>query len=260
MDKKTILVVGAHMDDCEIGAGGLIVKAVRKGHRVVLVNVASDYSTWCITRGREKEVKEKILKKAEEMGIEKRFLGYGYQSVPLDLEAARKIAETILDVKPDITLFHNQFDVSPPDHRTIGLISEYAIRDANNIVVDANGALGGRTISYGREMYAYEVMPTSEFRPDVFIDISDVVKEVVEIPGYFDRLYGEYPPSEKAGSIRSRIKIDYLSEKEIALYTHGELKLATACLRGFQCGVRYAEAYAALDKVITGKRILQTII
>ena len=45
MDKKTILVVGAHMDDCEIGAGGLIIKAVRKGHRVVLVNVATDYST-----------------------------------------------------------------------------------------------------------------------------------------------------------------------------------------------------------------------
>ncbi|MBA7528565.1 hypothetical protein ES705_20752 [subsurface metagenome] len=57
MDKKTILVIGAHMDDCEIGAGGLIVKAVKKGHRIVLVNVASDYSTWSVTKGREKEVK-----------------------------------------------------------------------------------------------------------------------------------------------------------------------------------------------------------
>ncbi len=252
MDKKTILVVGAHMDDCEIGAGGLIVKAVRKGHRVVLVNVATDYSTWCVTKGREKEVKERVLKKAEEMGVEKRFLDYGYQSVPLDLEGARKIAEIILEVRPDITLFHNQFDVSPgpADHRTVGLISEYAVRDANTI-------LGGKTISYGREMYSYEVMPTPQFQPDTFIDISDVIEEVVEIPGYFDRLYGEYPPSEKAGAAKSKIKI---AEKEIILYTHGELKLSTAKLRGFQCGAGYAEAYMSLDKRIIGKRILQEIV
>ena len=56
MDKKTILVIGAHMDDCEIGVGGLIIKAVRKGHQVILVNVASDYSTWCVTKRRKKEV------------------------------------------------------------------------------------------------------------------------------------------------------------------------------------------------------------
>ena len=39
-----------------LGQGGLIIKAVRKGHRVVLVNVATDYSTWCVTKGREKEI------------------------------------------------------------------------------------------------------------------------------------------------------------------------------------------------------------
>ena len=62
------------MDDCEVSAGGLIIKAVNKGHRVVLVNCASDYSTWCVTKGREKDVREKILRKAKEMGVEKRFL------------------------------------------------------------------------------------------------------------------------------------------------------------------------------------------
>ena len=63
MDKKIILIVGAHMDDCEIGAGGLIAKAVKKVHEVVLVNVASDYSTWCVTKGREKRLEKKFQKK-----------------------------------------------------------------------------------------------------------------------------------------------------------------------------------------------------
>jgi len=59
-DKRTILVIGAHLDDCEIGAGGVIAKAVRKGHRVVLLNVASDYSTWRTTKGREKEIRQAL--------------------------------------------------------------------------------------------------------------------------------------------------------------------------------------------------------
>ena len=89
MERKTILAIGAHMDDCEIGAGGLIAKVIKRGHRVVLVNVASDYSTWCVTKGREEEVKRRVLKKAEEMGVEKRFIGYGYQAVPRDIEAMK---------------------------------------------------------------------------------------------------------------------------------------------------------------------------
>ena len=258
MDKKTILVIGAHMDDCEVGVGGLVIKAVRKGHRVVLVNVASDYSTWCVTKGREKEVKEKIVKKAKEMKVEKRFLGYGYQSVPFDLEAIRKIAEIIIDVKPDITLFNYRFETSPSDHGILGAIAEHAVRNANTV-------LGGKTVSYSQEMYAYELYlrpspPYPLFEPDTYIDISDVIKEAVDAPNYFDQLYGEYPPLRSMGVAKSRIKIDYLGEEEIPLYGDGEMKLTLARFRGFQCGVRYAEAYMALDKRVIGKRVLQTIV
>lgn len=260
MDKKTILVIGPHMDDCEIGAGGLIIKAVRKGHRVVLVNTTGDYSTWRVTKGREKEVKEKILKKAREMGVEKRFLEYGYQSVPNNLEAIRKIAEVVLDVKPDIALFPYRFETSPSDHGVVGRISEFAVRDANQIVGG-----GGTAISYGCEMYAYEVYlrpspPYPIFQPDTYIDISDVIKEVVDAPNYFDQLYAESEYAQKwAAPIRSRIKIDYLGEEEISLYLHGEMKLTTSSFRGFQCGVRYAEAYMAMDKKVIGERILQKV-
>ena len=192
------------------------------------------------------------------MGAEKRFLGYGYQSVPLDLEAIRKIAEIIIDVKPDITLFHYRFETSPSDHGIVGTIAEHAMRSANTV-------LGGKTVSYSQEMYAYEVYPRPSppyplFQPDTYIDISDVIKEVVEVPNYVDQLYGEYPPSRRTGVARSRIKIDYLGEEEIPLYEHGEMKLTLSRYRGFQCGVRYAEAYMALDKRVIGKRILQTIV
>ena len=259
MEKKTILVVGAHMDDCEIGAGGLIIKAVRNGHRVVLVNAASDYSTWCVTKGREKEVKEKILEKAKEIGVEKRFLGYGYQSVPNNLESIKKLAEIFWDVKPNIVLFHYRFETSPSDHGVVGAITEYAVRSAGTV-------LGGKPPSpFDCEMYAFEVYlrpspPHPLFQPDTYIDISDVIREAVDMPNYFDNLYAESEYAKTwAAPVRSRIKIDYLGEEEIPLYSHGEMKLTTSRFRGFQCGVRYAEAYMAIDKKIVGERILQKV-
>jgi len=182
VEKKTILVFGAHMDDCEIGAGGLITKAVKRGHRVVLVNVASDYSTWIVTKGREEEIRRRLLKKAEEMGVEKRFIGYGYQAVPRDIEAIKKLAEIVLDVRPDLTLFHNAYDPSPSDHGTVGFIAERAVRDATRLF--------DRYPSFSQEMYAYEVYPKlTQFQPDVFIDISDVIDEVAQLPNCADQIY-----------------------------------------------------------------------
>lgn len=253
MERKTVLVIGAHMDDCEIGAGGLIIKAVKRGHRVVLVNVASDYSTWIVTKGREEEIRRRVSKKAEEMGVEKRFVGYGYQAVPMDIEATKRLAEVVLDVRPDLTLFHNRYDASPSDHGTVGYIAEHAVRDATRLL--------DRYVSFSQEMYAFEIYPRiSQFQPDVFIDISDVIDKVAQLPNYFDQIYAGYPPDRKTpAGPRAKVWLDY-HEEEIPLYTHGDMKLVTAGFRGWQCGVRYAEAYMCLDKGVVGKRLLPKIV
>ena len=242
------------MDDCEIGAGGLISKAVKKGHRVVLLNVASDYSTWQTTQGREKEIKKRLLTMAADMGVEKRFLGYGYQAVPRDLEAIKKIAEIVLDVQPDVTVFHNRYEPSPSDHATVGYIAERAVRDATRLL--------NRYPSFSQEMYAYEVYPTiSQFQPDVFIDIGDVIAEVVQWPAVADRIYAESPHSKRPipDWIVAKVKLSGDEGTEIPLWVHGHMKYCTAAFRGHQCGARYAEAYMALDRRVIGRRILQEI-
>ena len=255
MQTRTILVIGAHMDDCEIGAGGLILKAVNNGHRVVLLNVASDYSTWQTTQGREKGIKERLLETAAQIGVEKRFLGYGYQAVPRDLEAIKRIAEVVLDVRPDVTVFHNPYEPSPSDHATVGFIAERAVRDATRLL--------NRYPSFSQEMYTYEVYPrVSEFQPDVFIDIGDVIGEVVQLPAVADRIYAESPHSTRPVSdwIVATIKLPPDAKTEIPLWVHGHMKYGTAVFRGHQCGARYAEAYMSLDKRVVGRRILQEIV
>src|SRR5690349_9536444 len=53
--RKTFLAVGAHMDDAELHHGGVLIQAAQAGHRVVIVTVVSDFSTWQRTKGREAE-------------------------------------------------------------------------------------------------------------------------------------------------------------------------------------------------------------
>jgi N-acetylglucosamine malate deacetylase 1 len=252
--RKTILAIGAHMDDCEIGTGGLIAKAIRNGHRVVVVNLASDYSTFRPLQGREKEVRERVASKAREMGVEKRYLEYPYQQIPRDQEVIKRLAREVIDVRPDITLFHNPFDNVPSDHATVGYIGERAVRDATRIL--------GTYVPFSQEMYTFEIYPRiSEFKPDTFIDITGVIGDVVQAVNYFDEIYAGnlQNPQPNAGP-RAKIWIDKWGKDPIPLWTHGDMKLTTAAFRGWQCGARYAEAYMALDPLPLGKRTLETIL
>jgi LmbE family N-acetylglucosaminyl deacetylase len=252
--RKTILIIGAHYDDCEIGAGGLIFKALKKGHRVVLINVVGDYSTWYVTKGRESRIREQNEAEARAMGVEKRYLEYGYQQVTENLEILKKLAAVVVDVKPDITLFtdRNERERAPSDHSVVGALAEQAVRNADTI-------LGGLTVSYGKEMYAYEIDPQRDFRPDVFVNIGDVLPAVIKTINFFRKLNAESPQAQSVGQIEATMKI-FPGGEELPLTAWAEIKLCTARLRGNQCGVRFAEAYKALDSHAIGNRLLQQIV
>jgi N-acetylglucosamine malate deacetylase 1 len=252
--RRTILAIGAHFDDCEIGAGGLIYKAVKKGHRVVVLNVVGDYSTWYVTKGRESRIREWNDAKAREMGVEKRYLHYGYQQVFDNLEMLRKIAEVVVDVKPDLTLFNDsgERERAPSDHSKVGVVAEQAVRNADTI-------LGGLQVTYGKEMYAYEIDPQLEFRADAFVDIGDELPSVLQTINAFRRLNAESPLANSVGRIESVVRLRPDGE-ELPLTTWGEIKLSTARFRGRQCGVRFAEAYRTIDHGVIGKRILPQIL
>lgn len=252
--RRTILVIGAHYDDCEIGAGGVIFKALKNGHRVVLLNVVGDYSTWHVTKGREQRIRDQNLAKAREMGVEKRFLNFGYQQVFDNLDTVRQIAEVVVAVKPDITLLpdRNEREGAPSDHSAVGALAEQAVRNADTI-------LGGLTVSYGKEMYAYEIDPQRDFRPDVFIDMGGVLSSVIETINFFRKLNAEAPQAASVGRLEATMKI-YPGGAELPLTAWGEIKLCTARFRGHQCGVRFAEAYKALDGRALGNRLLQQVV
>ena len=92
--------------------------------------------------------------------------------------------------------------------------------------------------------------PQRDFRPDVFIDISRVLEQVVDSINFFGALY-----AKGAMRVVSTINIQSSGEK-LTMGHYAEMKLSEALFRGNQCGLRFAEAYRALDPAPLGARLL----
>jgi N-acetylglucosamine malate deacetylase 1 len=240
-ERKTLLVVGAHMDDCEWGAGGVMLKALKAGHRVVVIQAVSDWSNWPPSQGREKQVEEGVRRVAKEMGVEKILLGYKYHYVPVDLEIKRRIAEIADEVKPDIALIISEKDYWT-DHANAG-------RSGKDGIMFAHGYLG-RAVKSPRLIltYAGAANQTYDFKPDTFVDITEVIDRAAW-------LINELGPEgvvleEKGPRYVEHVTLDGPTErgypKRLDLTTEAASLLATDARWGDMCGVRYAEAFQTI--------------
>jgi len=236
--KKTILAIGAHEDDAEYCAGGLLLKAVQAGHRVVIVQACGDYSNWPPVQGREREFRQGVERVAREMGVEKIFLPCKIHEVPVDLAIKRRIAEIAGEVKPDIAVLMTENDYWT-DHANIA-------RAGKDGIMFAHGYLG-KAVKRPAVLLrsAAGVNQTYEFRPDTFVDVTDVIDRVAKVLNEFDglvsgqqRYLGEltlYGPGGKG------------VWKKINLGVHADGKLAELRRWGTRCGCRYAEAFETIQ-------------
>lgn len=95
---KTILGIGAHYDDCVFGIPGILLKAIRKNHRVVILTLIGDYTNWIPVRGREKELVRGTVELCREFGVEMQFLDFA--EMKFDVNAKRKVSEAIARIQP----------------------------------------------------------------------------------------------------------------------------------------------------------------
>jgi LmbE family N-acetylglucosaminyl deacetylase len=232
--RKTLLCVGAHMDDCEWMAGGLILKAVRDGLRVVLVQAVSDWSNWPPSQGHEKRVESGVKRIASEIGVEKILLGYKYHHVPVDHELKLRIAQIVADVRPDIAVIMSENDYWT-DHANIA-------RAAKDGIMFVHGYLG-RAITGPRVILAGSAgaNQTYDFRPDTFVDVTTVIDGVSRLLTNLDALLTERSPVDATLVLKGAGKTLEMS--------HGaERVVATRTVWGEMCGVKYAEAFRAIRR------------
>ena len=215
---KTLLAIGAHYDDCVFGIPGILLNAVRKHYRVVVLNIIGDNTNWAPVKGRADELRETAVRLARERSIEMLFLKYASMQFDVNDDTKRAVAKVVADVKPDVAfmLWHRD---RHPDHEVAATLSEMALRQPGRI-------LGRDDVRAVRRIYAYDNGPghTIGFEPNTFVDVSGDWSDAMEWLGQLMAFVRKRPYDPQTPDGTQTVK------ETLARY------------RGLACGAKYAEA------------------
>ena len=223
--RRTVLAIGAHYDDCAFGIPGVLLQAVDKGHRVVVLSLIGDYANWKPVRGRGPDLVEGTRRVCAGFGIEARFLPYASGTLRPSDESMRKVAEAIAELRPDDAFVLWTRD-QHPDHEAASAISKAALHLGDRVLADPFAPF-----TPPKRVYLYDNGPrhTIGFVPDTFVDVTREWPRAIEWLGRLMALTRDQPydPGTPDGAQR--------------------LKESLARYRGATCGVTYAEALTAAN-------------
>ena len=222
---KTILGIGAHYDDCVFGIPGILLQAIRKNHRVVILSLIGDYSNWRPVKGRERALVNGTKQLCGEFRIEMQFLNFAEMSFDVEVDTKRQVAEAVAKIQPDVAFMLWPHD-RHSDHEVASRLSSIALKHADRLIDESIPYRGPR------QVYWYDNGPrhTVGFEPNTFVDVTDDWPRATEWLGRLMALARnrDYDPLRQDGAVRSK--------ETLARY------------RGATCGAQYAEALRSFNE------------
>lgn len=150
MTLSSVLAIGSHPDDVELGVGATMLAHRASGHRTaILVMTEGEQSREFATTRRQREQESA----AQALGAELYWGGFVDCEVPSDRRTIDRIEEVIALTQPDLIYVHAPDDAHQ-DHRTISAAAISAARRSSRILL-------------------YPTPSTMRFEPTVFVDVED---------------------------------------------------------------------------------------
>ena len=221
MIKLDILVFGAHPDDVELGCGGTIIKEVRSGKKVGIIDLTRGELG---TRGNAKSRDEETKKAAAIMGVAIREnMNFKDGFFKDNEEHKLALIKKIRQYRPEIVIT-NALSDRHPDHPR-----------GSQITIDACFLAGLEKIETGQQTWRpraiYHYIQFNNLTPDIVVDISNQMDlKIKAVKAYKTQFYN--PDSKESETIIS--SKDFL---ESVKYRAQDL--------GRQSNCKYAEGFIA---------------
>ena len=209
-----ILAIGAHPDDIELGCGGLLIKSAKQGHNVYMYSLTRGGAGGDSKQRSEELARSARFIKAKQLWID----NFEDSKLTVTNDLINHIEFFIHKANPDLILTHSHGDVHH-DHRAIALATLEAARFNSNVL-------------------SYEIPLSRNFDPKVFVDISEVVNEKVELIEIF-------------WSQQSKLYLKANAIKGLAEYRALQSRLNTS--------IKYVEAFEVMKICLTNDFKLLTV-
>ena len=205
MTKLDILVFAAHPDDAEISCGGTILKHIKMGKKVGIVDLTrGELGTRGSAEIRDQEASVSTgilgLTIRENLGLKDGFFN-------LDEPSKLKIIEMIRKYQPDIVLCNSIHDRHPDHGRASKLVSESCflagLPKIKSIESDVEQ-------SAWRPKFVYHYIQDRYIKPDFIIDISEFMTKKMESIKAFKFQFFDPNSDEPMTPIASAAFFDFL--------------------------------------------------
>jgi len=170
-----VLAIGAHPDDVELTCGGTIIKLVKQGRRVGILDLTQGELG---TRGDRRIRAQEAAKAAAVMGVALREnLKLPDGNIESSLDNRLALVRAIRTWKPDVLLFPYSVD-RHPDHERAHLLCREAWFSAG--LQKVRTTVRGRSQDPFRPRAYYHYMQWYEFVPSFIVDVSAEFEQRME--------------------------------------------------------------------------------
>lgn len=223
--KLDILALSAHPDDAELGCGGTLIKHVKAGLKVGVVDLTRGELG---TRGTSEQREAEAAEAAKIMGLSVRAnLGLPDGFFRNEWEHQLKVVEALRTYRPDILLANAIYD-RHPDHGRGAEIAQSAVFLSGLPKIKTTDAKGKPQEPW-RPKALYHYIQSQPVKPDFVIDISAEWEKKMESIRAFRTQF--YDPASKEPAT-------YISTPEFL-----SMLEARAIDTGHAIGVKYGEGF-----------------